>query len=76
MQAYVHVASCVPGAFDDLQAVAAAFKGVYGAYINTDGFTVGEERETYAGLKIYDIARIEKSVRHYIWSNLDYSLKV
>lgn len=29
------------GTFDDFHSVAAAFNGVYGAWVNTDGFTVG-----------------------------------
>jgi hypothetical protein len=33
------------GSFDDFESVAAAFEGVYGAWINTDGFTVGEIKE-------------------------------
>ena len=49
---------------------------MYGAWVNTDGFTVGEQKEIYAGMKIFEIARIEGGVRHYIWSNLDYSLGV
>ncbi|KAL4264199.1 NmrA-like oxidoreductase [Pleurotus pulmonarius] len=66
---------CVQGAFDNLQSVAAAFEGVYGAWVNTDGFTVGEQKEIYAGLKIFEIAKRTPSVRHYVWSNLDYASK-
>ena len=64
------------GAFDDFASVKAALKGVYGAWVNTDGFTVGEQKEIYAGMKIFELAKAEASVRHYIWSNLDYSLGV
>ncbi len=44
--------------------------------MNTDGFTVGEQKEIYAGLKIFEIAKRTPSVRHYVWSNLDYASKV
>ena len=44
--------------------------------MNIDGFTVGEEREIYAGMKIFEIAKIAKTVKHYVWSNLEYSLGV
>ncbi len=64
------------GAFDDLSSVAEAFRGVYGAWVNTDGFTVGEQKELYAGFKIFEIAKRTPSVRHYVWSNLDYATKV
>ncbi|KAJ8523437.1 hypothetical protein ONZ45_g84 [Pleurotus djamor] len=66
---------CIKGAFDNLPSVAAAFEGVYGAWVNTDGFTVGEQKEIYAGLLIFEIAKRTPSVRHYIWSNLDYVTK-
>jgi hypothetical protein len=64
------------GDTSDLASVAAALDGVYGAWINIDGFTVGEQREIYAGLRIFELAKQTKSLRHYIWSSLDYNLKV
>ena len=64
------------GAFDDIPSVVKAFEGAYGAWVNTDGFTVGEVKETYYGMRIYEIAKQTKSMRHYVWSNLDYALKV
>jgi hypothetical protein len=64
------------GDTSDLASVAAALDGAYGAWINIDGFTVGEQRETYAGLPIFELAKQTKSLRHYIWSSLDYNLKV
>ncbi|KAI9464953.1 NAD-P-binding protein [Lactarius psammicola] len=63
------------GNTSDLASVAAALDGVYGAWINIDGFTVGEQREIYAGLRIFELAKQTKSLRHYIWSSLDYNLK-
>ncbi|KAJ7475809.1 NAD(P)-binding protein [Mycena latifolia] len=63
---------CVKGSFDDLAAVAAAFEG---AWVNTDSFTVGEQKEIYLGIKIFEIAKRARSVRHYVWSNLDYVTK-
>jgi hypothetical protein len=64
------------GDTSDLASVAAALDGVYGAWINIDGFTVGEQREIYTGLRIFELAKQTKSLRHYIWSSLDYNLKV
>ncbi|KZT04509.1 NAD(P)-binding protein [Laetiporus sulphureus 93-53] len=66
---------CVKGRFDDFDAVAAALKGVYGAWINTDGFTVGEEKEVWCGIRIYELAK-QAGVRHYVWSSLDYASKL
>ena len=41
-----------------------------------DTFTVGEMREIYAGLKIFEIANATPSLRHYLWSGLPYMPKV
>ncbi|TFY80844.1 hypothetical protein EWM64_g3162 [Hericium alpestre] len=64
----------VQGNTDDLASVEAALQGVYGAWINIDGFTVGEVKESYAGLRIFELAK-QAGIRHYVWSNLDYGLK-
>ena len=54
----------------------AAFQGVYGAFVNTDGFTVGEEKETWAGIRLFEIAKEVRTVRHYVYSGLDSALRV
>jgi len=66
---------CVQGSFEDFKSVASALQGCYGAWVNTDGFTVGEQREIFAGIKIFEVAKSTPSLRHYVWSNLDYTLK-
>ncbi|KAF8188178.1 NAD-P-binding protein [Mycena galopus ATCC 62051] len=66
---------CVKGSFTDYAAVARALEGAYGAWVNTDGFTVGETEEIYAGMRIYEVAKRVPSLRHYVWSNLRYVLK-
>ncbi|KAI0342006.1 NAD-P-binding protein [Trametopsis cervina] len=66
----------VEGSFDDFAKVEAAFQGVYGAFVNTDGSTVTEEREVFIGMRIYEIAQKIPSLRHYVWSSLDYVLRL
>ncbi|KAJ7284945.1 NAD(P)-binding protein [Mycena rebaudengoi] len=66
---------CVKGSFDDLVSVTEAFAGTYGAWVNTDSFTVGQQKEIFLGIKIFEIAKQARSVRHYIWSSLDYAMK-
>ena len=73
---YQRELKCRLGSFEDFPAVLAALKGVYGVWANTDGFTVGEAREIYAGMRIFELAKQIKTVRHYIWSSLDYVTKV
>ncbi|KAH9830307.1 NAD-P-binding protein [Rhodofomes roseus] len=65
----------VKGSFDDFDSVAAALKGCYGAFVNTDGFTVGQAKEVWCGIHIYELARYAK-VKHYVWSNLEYFSRI
>jgi hypothetical protein len=53
-----------------------ALKNAYGVWSNTDGFTVGEKRELYAGIRLFELAKQVGTVTHYVWSSLDYSFKV
>ncbi|KAF8240875.1 nmrA-family protein [Tricholoma matsutake] len=64
------------GTFDDFSAIAAALDGCYGAWVNTDTYTVGQQKEIFAGIKIYETARRTKTFRHLIWSGLDYGSKL
>ena len=64
------------GDTNDLASVAAALDGAYGTWVNIDGFTVGEQREIYAGMRVFELAKQSKSLRHYVWSSLGYNLKV
>lgn len=64
------------GTTDDLDSVAVALQGVYGAFVNTDSFSIGEQRETFCGIRIFEIAKQLKTVRHYVWSGLDNVNKV
>jgi hypothetical protein len=41
----VYFANPSAGSFEDQEAVSKALEGVYGVWVNTDGFTVGEIRE-------------------------------
>ncbi|KAJ7474239.1 NAD-P-binding protein [Mycena latifolia] len=67
---------CVKGSFADLESVAKALDGAYGAWVNTDGFTVGEIQEIYSGMRIYETAKQVRSLRHYVWSSLPYVSKI
>jgi hypothetical protein len=63
------------GSIGNLDSVSRALQGVYGAFVNTDGFTVGEKEETYLGLRIFELAKQTGTVKHYVWSSLDYMHK-
>ncbi|KAH7129844.1 NmrA family protein [Dactylonectria estremocensis] len=61
------------GAQDNLEDLHKIFKGVYGAWVNTDGFTLGEKDELFYGFRAYEIARSE-GLQHYVWANIEYAM--
>ncbi|KAI1378017.1 NmrA family protein [Hypoxylon crocopeplum] len=63
------------GAQDNQQDLHNLFRGVYGAWVNTDGFTLGEKDELFYGFRAYEIARSE-GVQHYVWAAIEYGLEV
>lgn len=64
----------IQGQQDNQQDLHTAFSGVYGAWVNLDGFTIGEKNEGFYGVRAYEIAR-HHGVKHYIWANTDYALR-
>ncbi|KAF8305361.1 NAD(P)-binding protein [Clavulina sp. PMI_390] len=68
-------AELIEGSFLDNDAVHKLFEGCYGAYVNTDSFTVGAQAEIHAAINIWEIAGYHQ-LRHFVWSNLDYSLRL
>ncbi|EJU04873.1 NADP-binding protein [Dacryopinax primogenitus] len=53
----------------------ALFKDAYGAFVNTDGFVIGEKAEIFWGMRIFEIA-VAQGVKHYVWGNLYYLTKL
>jgi hypothetical protein len=68
--------SLIIGRADNEADLRRAFKGVTAAFVNTNGFAIGEKAEIYWGMRIFEIAKEEKTMRHYVWSSLDYALKL
>ncbi|CAN9216050.1 unnamed protein product [Alternaria alternata] len=64
----------IEGKQDSQEDLHRAFRGVYGAWVNTDGFTLGEKNELFYGCRAFEIARHE-GVQHYVYSNADFALK-
>lgn len=62
------------GDYTNEAALHSIFKEAYGAFVNTNGFNLGEKSEIYWGIRIFEIA-IEEGVKHYVWGSLDYALK-
>lgn len=55
------------GTFEDFDAVQAAMDG---AWVNTNSFTVGEKRELFAGIRIFEVAKQSPSMLHYVQPQL------
>ncbi|KAK7690547.1 hypothetical protein QCA50_005645 [Cerrena zonata] len=64
------------GSTDDFSSVLAALQDVYGVFVNTDSFTIGEEKEVFAGIRIFELAKQVPTIKHYVWSNLEYISKL
>lgn len=64
------------GNFVDMNDIAAALEGCYGVFVNTDSWSVGEQKEIYTAIKIFEQAHRAPALRHFIWSGLDYGSKV
>lgn len=64
------------GSMYELDQVEAAMQGCHGVFINIDGFSCGEKNELFLGISIFEIAKRVKGLKHYVFSNLDYMLKV
>ncbi|KAH8797922.1 hypothetical protein F5884DRAFT_825476 [Xylogone sp. PMI_703] len=62
------------GSQDNQQDLHNVFRGVYGAWVNLDGVTLGEKDELFYGFRAYEIARSER-VQHYIWAHIEYALE-
>ena len=43
-------------------------------FVNTDGFVLGEQAETFWGIRLFELA-VRAGVRHLIYSGLDYAGK-
>ncbi|EXK76737.1 hypothetical protein FOQG_18529 [Fusarium oxysporum f. sp. raphani 54005] len=67
--------SLLQGTQDNQQDLHNIFQGVYGAWVNLDGFTLGEKDELFYGFRAYEIARSEH-VQHYVWANIEYALEI
>ncbi|KAJ5647835.1 hypothetical protein N7490_004207 [Penicillium lividum] len=66
----------VEGSFMEMDTIKSAMQGCYGVYVNTDSFTVKEGDEIWAAIRIYETAKTVSTLKHFVWSGLDYYLKL
>ncbi|KAL5332456.1 NAD(P)-binding protein [Aspergillus crustosus] len=53
-----------------------AYKGCDGAFVNIDGFTVGEKGEIFWAIRAYELAREDGGIKFFVYGNLDYGYKL
>lgn len=58
----------------DVNSFAAAASKADFVLVNTDGFTLGEQAETFWGIRLFELA-LKAGVKHLIYSGLDYAYK-
>ncbi|OJZ89042.1 hypothetical protein ASPFODRAFT_57810 [Aspergillus luchuensis CBS 106.47] len=62
------------GRQDNQEDLHKAFNGIYGAWVNTDGFTIGEKNVLFYGCRAYEIARHHRHAdwdENYHWGHND-----
>jgi hypothetical protein len=59
----------------DFNSVLKALENCYGVFVNTDSFTIGEQAEVFAGLRIFELAKQVGTLKHYVYSSLEYITK-
>ncbi|KAH6999340.1 hypothetical protein EDB80DRAFT_583185 [Ilyonectria destructans] len=64
----------VKGTFESLSDLRHGLDGCWGAFINLDGFTVGEKGETFWTTRAYELA-VELGLKAFVFGNLDYYYK-
>jgi hypothetical protein len=62
--------SLVTGGYDDASIPAALADQEY-VFVNTDGFAIGQQAETYWGIRIFELAS-RAGIKHLVYSGLDY----
>ncbi len=58
----------------DMEAFSAAARRADAVFVNTDGFTLGEQAETYWGIRLFELAA-GSGVKQFVYSGLDYNYK-
>ncbi|KAI8716173.1 NmrA domain-containing protein [Fusarium sp. LHS14.1] len=62
------------GTFESMSDLCRGLESCWGAFINLDGFTVGEKSETFWTVRAYELA-IELGLKSFVFGNLDHCYK-
>lgn len=62
------------GTLESDAALRRGMRGCWAAFVNIDGFVVGEKAEVFWAMRAYEIA-VEQGLRGFVYANLDYGYK-
>ncbi|KAK4565517.1 hypothetical protein LTR86_004134 [Recurvomyces mirabilis] len=62
------------GRLDNDEELRRGFQGCLGAFVNLDGFVIGQKNEIFWGIRSYQLAQ-EAGIKFFVWGNLDYVLR-
>ncbi|KAK3675673.1 hypothetical protein LTR78_004314 [Recurvomyces mirabilis] len=62
------------GKLDSDEELRRGFQGCWGAFVNLDGFVIGQKNEIFWGIRSYQLAQ-EAEIKFFVWGNLDYVLR-
>ncbi|KAN0104833.1 NAD(P)-binding protein [Hyaloscypha variabilis] len=65
----------IPGSGYNEATLHSAFQGIDIAFVNLNGFAIGEKAELYWGIRLFELAA-EHRVKHFIWASLPSSYKL
>ncbi|KAH8690726.1 hypothetical protein BGW36DRAFT_389228 [Talaromyces proteolyticus] len=63
------------GSFDNESQLREAYKGCDRAFVNLDGFNVGEKAETFWAIRAFELALENGGIQFFVYGNLDYGYK-
>ncbi|KAL5095115.1 hypothetical protein Trisim1_003724 [Trichoderma cf. simile WF8] len=65
----------VKGSFTDERLLRSLYSTCDGAFVNIDGFNVGEKGETFWAIRAFELALESKTIKFFVYGNLDYTYK-
>ncbi|KAF2676281.1 NmrA family protein [Lentithecium fluviatile CBS 122367] len=62
----------IQGSFTDEASLKSGYRGCDAAFVNIDGFNVGEKTEMYWAVRAYELAVADGGIKFFVYGNLEY----
>jgi len=76
LQAFGNNVELIEGSFTDEESMRKGYRGCDAAFVNIDGFNVGEKGELFWAIRAYELAVEDGGIRFFVYGNLDYIYKL